>query len=214
MPQGQSSSNRSHHAGSPAIDADDILDAALQLAEQSGWDALHLGDIATTLDIELAAVAAHYAGKDALAERWFDRADEALLAAPAAPGWQALSPRERLREALLSWFGALAAHRPATRAMLAYKLQPDHLHLHALGVMRVSRTVQWVREVAGLRAVGWRREVEEVALTGIYLASFACWLRDESPDATRTRALLERLLTAAEGVALRLGERGLAPPSR
>lgn len=86
--------------------------------------------------------------------------------------------------------------------MLRYKLQPEHLHLQALGVMRVSRTVQWIREVAMLPAVGWRREVEEAVLTAIYLTTFARWLVDDSPASARTHAVLDRLLAAAERAAL------------
>lgn len=182
-----------------------ILDTALDLGEQRGWDALNLHDIAAALDVGLDDIAQHYADKDALAEAWFDRADAALLAAPQAPGWRKLSPRERLHGAIFAWLDALAPHRRLTAMMLRYKFQPEHLHLQALGAMRVSRTVQWIREAALLPSVGWRRELEEVALTAMYLAAFACWLRDDAPSAERSRALLDRLLALAEGVALRLG---------
>jgi len=191
--------------GGPAATAERILDAALALAERIGWDALHLYQLADELQIGLADLGEHFDSKDALAERWFDRADRALLAAPEAPGWQACSVRERLHRAIFCWFDALAAHRRPTVAMLRYKLQPDHLHLQALGLTRVSRTVQWIREVAGLPSVGWRRELEEVALTAIYLASFAHWLADDSPGAERTGRFLDRQLRRAERVALSLG---------
>ena len=39
-----------------------------------------------------------------------------------------------------------------TRGMLAYKLEPGHLHLQLPGLVRVSRTVQWFREAAGEEA--------------------------------------------------------------
>jgi AcrR family transcriptional regulator len=184
-----------------------ILNTALDLGERLGWDAVHMHEIAEELGISLAELQAHYDTKDAIAEAWFDRADTALLALPESPGWQALEPRRRLNGAIRAWLDSLAPHRRLTVAMLGYKLQPDHLHLQVLGLLRVSRTVQWIREAALLPSVGWRREVEEVLLTWIYLSTFIRWLRDESPGSARTDAWLDRLLALAERGALVLGSR-------
>lgn len=184
-----------------------ILDTALALGERQGWDAVHLHDIARELGIEVADIRRHFDQKDAIAEAWFDRADAALLAAPQAPGWRELPVRERLHRAIFAWLDALAPHRRLTAQMLRYKLQPEHLHLQALGLTRISRTVQWIREAALLPSVGWRRELEEAALTAMYVTTFAFWLNDDSPGAERTHALLARLLAAAERAALRLAPR-------
>jgi AcrR family transcriptional regulator len=184
-------------------DAEQILDAALVLGERLGWDALHLHDLAQALGVGLPAIHRHYAGKDALAEAWFDRADRALLAAGEAPGWRDLPVRDRLERALWAWLQAQARHRRLSAAMLRYKLQLDHLHLQAQGVLRVSRTVQWWREVARLPSTGLRREAEEVALTGLFLAAYARWLRDDTPEAAHTRDWLARQLARAESLALR-----------
>ncbi|MDX1592846.1 MAG: TetR family transcriptional regulator [Gammaproteobacteria bacterium] len=183
---------------------DAILDAALALGERHGWDALHMHEIAETAGTDLAELGRYFDQKDALCEAWFDRADAALREAPHTPGWRHLTPRERLGRALLRWLDALAPHRRLTAAMLGYKLQPEHPHLQLLGLTRISRTVQWLREAALLESTGWRRELEEVALTGIYLATFLCWLGDESEGARRTRALLDRQLALAEKAALGL----------
>jgi len=175
-----------------------ILDGALQLAEEIGWDRLTLHELADTLALSLRDIQAHYRQKDDLAEAWFDRADRALLDLADRPDWLDLTPRERLHAAIAAWLAALAPHRRLTADMLRYKLQPDHLHLQALGVARIRRTVQWIREVARLPARGLLRELQEVALTGIYLATFTRWLADDSADAAATHALLDRLLGAAD----------------
>jgi ubiquinone biosynthesis protein COQ9 len=172
-----------------------ILDTALNLGEQRGWDAVHLHDIAHILGITLADIGRQFSQKDAIAEAWFDRADAAMLAAPESARWAQQSVQQRLHEALFFWFGALSAHRDLTAQMLRYKLQPEHVHLQVLGAMRVSRTVQWWREAALLPSAGWRREVEEAALTAIYLSTFTYWLRDNSHGARRTHAWLRRQLT-------------------
>jgi AcrR family transcriptional regulator len=194
-----------HDAANDATRADRILDTALALGELRRWDSLHLHDIARELDIPLSEIHRYFRQKDDLTEAWFDRADRALLAVSEMPGWTALSPRERLFQAITAWLDALHPHRRLTRAMLGYKLHPEHLHLQAHGLTRISRTVQWIREVAQLPATGLRQEAEEVVLTSIYLATFGQWLRDESPNSSATRELLQRLLGTAESVANGVG---------
>ena len=51
-----------------------ILDVALELAEDTGWDALRLRRVAERLDLPLAEVLVHYRDLDALADAWFRRA--------------------------------------------------------------------------------------------------------------------------------------------
>ncbi len=182
--------------------AEHILETALRIGERHGWDAVHLHDVAQQLGIVLAEIHRHYRQKDDLAEAWFDRADLALIRAGECAEWDSLSLRERLLRTILAWFDALAPHRELSGEMLRYKLQPDHLHLQVGGLMRISRTVQWIRETARLPTVGWRRELEEVVLTGIFLGSVGCWLLDRSPDARRTRAWVNGRLAAAERAAL------------
>lgn len=188
--------------------AQEILDTALDLGEQRGWDALHLHEIATVLGMTVAEIQRCYPTKDALAEAWFDRAEGALVAVAKTPGWLDLSPRQRLFRVIVHWLDALAVHKQLTAAMLRYKLQPDHVHLHAQGLLRISRTVQWIRETAALPEAGWRRELQEMALTAIYLSTFAHWLGDNSAGAIETHAFLDRLLATAENVVLQLAPRG------
>lgn len=199
-----------HESAHPAklsdSDRERILSVALDLGEAHGWDAVQLHQIAGALGVTLADIYAHFEHKDAIAEAWFDLADRALLEAPSSPDWMKLSPRERLHRTIFAWLNALAGHRRLTAAMLRYKLQPEHIHLQVLGLTRISRTVQRIREVAGLDSGGWMREMEEAVLTGIYLSTFTAWLRDDSPGAERTQALLERLLGIAEQAALRLSQ--------
>jgi hypothetical protein len=84
--------------------------------------------------------------------------------------------------------------------MILNKLEPGHIHIQFPGLMRVSRTVQWLREAAGYDASFPRRAVEEVAHTGVYLATFTYWMSDESARSERTRRFLTRQLDLADVV--------------
>ncbi len=189
-----------------------ILDAALALAEAGSWEDVSLRAVAAESGVALADVHAHYAQKDDLVEAWFDRADRAMLGASAAGDVAAMAPEERIERVVLSWLEALAPHRRVTREMLAYKFEPGHVHLQALGVMRISRTVQWIREAAALEATGLQRIVEETALTTTFLLTFGRWLWDGSPQASATREFLRRLLRAGAPLMRVVGPRAPGHP--
>lgn len=181
----------------PTVKAPQILDAALQLADVCGWERLHLFDVAAHLGVGLNAIAAHYRDKDQLVEAWFDRADLALLTRARAADLITLEPERRLEELLVAWLDGLASHRAVTGQMLLYKLEPGHVHLQVLGLMRISRTVQWWREAAQRETLHLRRIAEESLLTGVYLRCFIHWLRHPEEDAAQFRGLLRRQLRCA-----------------
>lgn len=171
-----------------------ILDTALEQAEASSWEQLHLHDVASALHISLDDIRQRFPQKDDLVEAWFDRADRAMLAGEHAAGLPGHPLHERLHRVIWNWLSALAPHRGLTRQMLAYKLEPGHVHLQALGVMRISRTVQWFREAASQDSTGLQRICDETALTSIYLATFTRWLFDDSENSNRSRAFLDKAL--------------------
>lgn len=187
----------------PAALRSSIVRAALRVADRGGgWGAVRVHDVAHEAGVTLAEVRRHFADRDAIAEGCFDMADGALLALAERPGWSALPVRTRLFTVVMTWLETLAPHRRLVRGMLGYKLQPEHIHLQVRGIMRISSTVQCMREVALLPSTGWRRELEEAGLTSMYLLTFSCWLADGTPGSERTRRLLQRLLEAAERPAL------------
>jgi ubiquinone biosynthesis protein COQ9 len=192
-----------------------IVRAALALGTRAGsWDAVRVHDVAREAGISMQEMPRHFGDKDAIAEACFDEADAALVRVAEQSGWSALPPDERLFRAIMAWLDTLAPQRPLVAGMLRYKLHPEHLHLQARGVARISRTVQWIREVSLLPATSWRRELEEAALTSIYLTTFACWLADGTAGSMRTQRLLRRLLANAGRAAALLTLAGAVRPVR
>ena len=175
-----------------------IVDAALALAAERGWEALRLHDLAAKLGIGLDDIRHHFREKDELIDAWFDRADAAMLGLADSKVLDGFTPRQRLVELTMAWLDALEPHRAVTRQMIAAKAEPGHLHIQVPAVMRISRTVQWLREGAGLEDEGLRRALGETALTGIYLAVFGRWLAERKSGSPQTRAMLDNLLGSAE----------------
>lgn len=177
-----------------------IVDTAVAIAERSSWEAVRLFDVATELNISLDDIRPYFREKEDLVDAWFDRADSRMLKSAETVGFLSLSPRERIHHLIMTWLDALAAHRKVTRQMIGAKLEPGHLHIQIPAIMRISRTVQWMREAAQRDATLIRRALEETALTTIYLAAFVYWMRDESENSRRTRDFLEHKLLLAESL--------------
>lgn len=181
------------------LTCDLILDTALRLGgAKKHWEDLQLHEVANELGISLAELNDCFPQKDALTDALFDRADRYVLQHCTREAMLALSMRERLQSAIMMWLECLAPHRVIARQMLKYKLEFGHVHLQVLGLMRISRTVQWFRQVCICDATDTRRIVEEVVLSSIYVMTFTFWLWDDSANQQRTRDKLDSLLEKAE----------------
>lgn len=168
-----------------------ILQQAMQLAEHSDWESIRLRDIACSMNISLLDIHQHYQQKDDLVDAWFDLADQAMLACQQQPDFEHGSAQDKLLTAMMHWLNAMAPHRKVTRQMLYYKLEPGHVHLQAAAILRISRTVQWLREIANLKAQNLKRIEQELALSTLFVASFVRWLTAPDPALTAARNWLE-----------------------
>ena len=126
------------------------------------------------------------------------------MLAPTGSGFVRLPARQRVCDLMLRWFDALAGHRRVTGQMLATKLYPAHPHHWVPMIFNLSRLIQWLRDAAALDAGGRRRQIEEVGLTVLFLATLAVWLNDDSAGQERTRRFLERRLATADAAMGRL----------
>lgn len=167
-----------------------ILDTALQLADDRSWEALRLHDIASELNISLAQIQQYYRQKDDLVEAWYDCADTNMLKAAETAEFSAMDKATRLHRLIMAWLDTLATHKTVSRDMLLYKLEPAHIHLQVLGILRISRTVQWFLEAAQSKTTHLSRIFEEIGLTSIYLMTFCYWMRDKSDQQQASRDFL------------------------
>lgn len=181
--------------------ADRILDCAIRQAELSSWEAVRLHHIAGELGITLGDMHKYFNQKDDLVEAWYDRADQAMLSDAASLDYQQLATRERLHRSIMCWLSAIENHRQISRDMLMYKFELGHVHLQVLGLLRISRTVQWILESAHRDTTHIQRVIEETAVTSIFLTTFSYWMFDNSDHSVKTRRFLDRLLQYTEGLA-------------
>ncbi|HEX5079713.1 MAG TPA: TetR/AcrR family transcriptional regulator [Geminicoccaceae bacterium] len=190
------------------VGADRIVDAAMALAEESGWENVRLYLVAERLGVGLDEIGRQFRDLDAVANAWFARAREALLRLP--PERLAGRPPERLHAALTTWFDALRPHHAVTVQMLRVKLYPSHPHHWLPLVFDLSRLMHDVLDAARIASTGRRRQLAEVGLTLIFLATLRDWLR--RPEGAGAR--LRRRLAAAERLVGSLGESRTPRPLR
>ena len=176
-----------------------IVDTALQLADEVGWHHVTLREVSARLDLPMAVVQSRYRDLDAVADAWFARAWQAMLAEPPET-LRGLSAEARLQLLLMSWFDALATHRKVSCQMLREKLYPAHPHHWIPLIFNLSRTIQLLRDASLLVADGRQRQIEELGLSALFLATLRVWCRDETAGQERTRAYLRHRLAAADRV--------------
>lgn len=172
-----------------------VVREALYQAEIHGWQGVRLSEVAARLGLPMGAVLAEFRDLDAVADAWFRYGWEAMLAEK-PDGFDHWPPERRLAHCLGAWLDALARHRRVTVEMLRTKAHPPHPHTWVPMLFDLSRTVQWWREAARLEArYGTRRaRAEEVALTGLFLATLSVWAGDASDGQARTHRFLEKRL--------------------
>ncbi|HET7062447.1 MAG TPA: TetR/AcrR family transcriptional regulator [Nitrosospira sp.] len=177
---------------------DQIIDTAVELGERTSWEAVRLHDVATGLGITLDDLRAHFQKKDNIVDAWFERADRIMLKAAQACDFPYLAPRERLHRLIMTWLGAFYPYQKTTRQMVYGRLEPGHLQAQAAGLMRVGRTVEWMREAAMHKMPHIPRLLEDSGLAAIYLAAFFRWMTDNSPGSVNTSRFLEGCLLVAD----------------
>ena len=182
---------------------DAIIDQALELAQERGWSHSTLAPLADYMGVEVNAIRYHFPDANAIADAWFTRASDRMLA-PLPDGFHEQPVPDRIRLLMRRWFVALAPYRRVAAEILENKSHWPHVHHWVPAIFHLSRLIQLMRDAAGLHARGRRSQIEEIGMTDLFLATLWIWCRDESEGQERTWRFLDRWLTRADRNILRL----------
>jgi AcrR family transcriptional regulator len=180
-----------------------VVEAALSIADEVGWEQVRLHAIADRTGLSLPEIGARFRDVDAIANAWFAQARQATLAVTAEELDGRLAD-ERLSIAFGRWLDHLTPQREVARQILRYKLHPPHLHHWVPLVFDLSRLVHDILDVARVEGAGRLRQAQEVGLTLIVLATLREWLRDDSPAQEWSKERLARRLGRAGRLARRI----------
>jgi hypothetical protein len=167
----------------------------LRLAAARRWSEILLADIATEAGMSMADLRQHATSKTALLAAFGRRIDAVMLAAPVeADG----SVKDRLFDLIMRRFDALGPHKAAIRSILA-DLGRDPLAAMCL-VPGGMKSMAGIAEAAGVNTRLPLGPLKIKALAAVYLGTFRVWLDDESADAAKTMAALDKSLGRLEAL--------------
>jgi len=183
-------------AAPAATHEDAALDAALRLAETRKWSAISLPEIAEAAGLSLADMLRAAPSKPTLMAAFARRIDSAMLAGKIdADG----SVKDKLFEILMRRFDALAPYKAAVKNILADLPRGPVAALCALPSL--LRSMRWAAEAAGIRTATPLAPLKINALAVAYVAALRVWRDDDSADAAKTMAALDKSLGRLEALA-------------
>lgn len=185
----------------PELTKDIIVDAALQLAQDLGWNFVTMNDIASECGVTLAELRVHIDCKSDILIALGRRIDHATLENVDLDPEN--SPREALFDVLMERFDALNDHRAGIIAVLkSFKLDPKQA---VISLPHLGMSMVWMLEAAGHETQGIKGAIKVAGLSALYLKTVKIWMDDDSPDMAKTMAALDKSLNHAERWANTLG---------
>jgi AcrR family transcriptional regulator len=174
----------------PAADkAERALDAALRLAATRKWSEIALPDIAAEAGLSLGEMLRVAPSKAALLAAFGRRVDGAMFARAVETDG---TVKDKLFDLIMRRFDALGPHKAAVKNILADLPRDPGSALCAIpGLLRAMR---WTAEAAGIKTTGPLAPFKINALAAAYLVTLRVWLQDDSADAAKTMAHLDKTL--------------------
>jgi len=172
-----------------------IIKAALALAEERGWNAIGLPDIAGRAGLSMADLRKEFGAKTAIIDGFRRDVDYKVLEKTATTT-MGEAPRDRLFDVLMTRLEMLLPYRPALRRIAA-DLRARPGELTAL-VGPALNTQYWMLQAAGIDAEGAAGFPRVAGLMSIHTQVFLVWLEDDDPAMAKTMAALDRRLRRAE----------------
>lgn len=163
-----------------------IADAAVF----DGWSDAALAAAAAQegVDLDVARLAYRGGAMDMIAA-WIATVDGAMFAALPPERLAAMKIRERVRELVQSRLDAVAGREEALRRALAIMAMPTNV-ARAAKLGWASADAMW--RLAGDTATDYNHYTKRAILAGIYAATLAVFVDDESEGKVETRAFLDR----------------------
>ncbi len=173
-----------------------ILDAALELFRQEGFDAAKMRDIAERAGVATGAAYYYYPSKDAIVMDFYRRASIEMQPEIEAAVEHASGLEERLRELIRVKFTHFAPNRGVLRALLRNGADPKHpLSPFSVETAEIRSTdVNWFRRIlkdGGVRVPGDLEPHMPEVLWLFQMGVIFFWITDDSPGQKRAGRLLE-----------------------
>jgi AcrR family transcriptional regulator len=193
-----------------------IVETALALFREHGFDPTTIRDIARAAGLSLGAAYYYFPSKDAIVAAYYDYVQEEHLARAAAAYAAHGSLRDRLRAAFHTKIDVVEADRALLRALFRHGGDPGH-PLSWFGPatrdQREKSTAVFAAALEGERLPDDVRSAAPVLLWTLHMGVLLYFLYDDSPGYRRTRRLIDASVDFAVDVK-RLATSALLRPLR
>ena len=171
-----------------------ILETALALFRERGFEETTIRDIAARAGLSLGAAYYYFKSKEAIVGAYYDYVQQEHLARSRDAFGRGGDLRERLRAALHTKIDIMQEDRRLLRALFRYGGDPEHSLSWFGPATREQRqlSVDVFREaIAGERLPDDVREVAPTLLWTLHMGILLYFLYDSSPNQRRTRKLID-----------------------
>ncbi len=175
-----------------------VVEKAMELAAEQGWENVSLRDIAERSEIKLSELREHFDDKTDILAQLERMIDKRVLDGLPEEFDEETGMCERLFDILMDRFEALNEHREGIVAVLdSFKYDPKQA---LIGMPHLCRSMTWMLEAAGDKTDGLKGAIKVAGLSGLYLKVLKTWKDDDSPDLPKTMAALDKALNRAETI--------------
>jgi len=177
-----------------------ILDTALALFRDRGFEETTMRDIAARVGVSLGAAYYYFKSKEAIVGAYYDyvQQEHVVRCRQAFTGGGSL--RERLRAVLHTKVDIMRGDRRLLRALFRYGGDPDHSLSWFGPATKEERQVSvalFAESLEGERLPADVREVAPTLLWALHMGVLLYFVYDSSPDQRRTRQLIDSVVDFA-----------------
>lgn len=170
-----------------------ILAAALELAAKKDWGSVSLSEIARAAGLPPQEIAALFPQKYTITRDILHGIDDRMIMEDLGLDGDRDSLKDRLFEVMMCRFDLLNEHRAAMVSMLAPALRsPEQAARHKQGFCHSMRLMIDKADMDCRHMM--QEDILIAALAVVYMMTVKTWLRDDSPDMSKTMAVLDRYL--------------------
>ena len=173
-----------------------IILASLKLALERNWNEVSLGEIAKSANMPLIGVYKLFHSKNDILKALNQQMDTEVLANAATVSSKG-TIRDQLFELLMLRFDALTREKEAITRIIRCNISRDPI-ASLIGLKDSKVSMRIIMEAAGISTKTLLGQLKVNGLLTIYLNTICTWLKDDTPDLTKTMADLDKNLARAE----------------
>lgn len=179
-----------------------IVEAALALAAEQGWEYTTLRDISARSQVDFPHLREEIDDKGDILVILGRMIDRKVFENMSKIDEE--SPvRDRIFDLMMERYDVLNDYRAGVVAIVeSFKYDPKQA---VISLPHVCKSMAWMLEAAGIETAGVKGAMKVAGLSVIYLKVLRVWAQDESADLPKTMAALDKALGKAETWAETLG---------